>query len=125
MALSAHKFKPMNAFCLDFEKPSVDRNVLQMSVFAINVLTCNLCSFYTDVILLLCLDHLMLVSPSLRIKLQRESVAIVHVLSIALTPASLPLNACISLYSPFSSLSALRKHKNKVISVSAVALNFF
>lgn len=40
----------MNAFCLDVEKPSVDWHVLQMSVFFVNVLTCNLCSFCTNII---------------------------------------------------------------------------
>jgi len=54
----------MNAFCLDFEKPSVDRYVLQMSVFVINVLTCNLCSFYANIVILLSLDHLKSVSQT-------------------------------------------------------------
>lgn len=50
MALSPHTFMPLNAFCLDVEKPSVDWHVLQMSVFFVNVLTCNLCSFCTNII---------------------------------------------------------------------------
>lgn len=74
MALSAHTFMPVNAFCLDVEKPSVDWHVLQMSVFFVNVLVI----FVVSVQILY--DHLKSGSPSLRNKLQRESVATVHII---------------------------------------------
>lgn len=100
MALSAHTFMPMKAFCLDVEKPSVDWHVLQMSVFFVNVLLISVQILY---------NHLKSGSLSSRNKLQRESVA--------LTTASLPLWTRLSLYSPFSPcppLSALRKPKHRV-----------